>query len=60
MSKSNTLKTRMETMKVGGVPLIVKTPRERADAFNIAGRLNFGILTRKRIGVTGYEIYRTK
>jgi hypothetical protein len=60
MSKINNLKTRMETMKVGGIPLLVKTPRERSDAFNIAGRFNWSILTRKRIGAVGYEIHRTK
>jgi hypothetical protein len=50
----------MEHMKVGGVPTFVKTPRERAEAFNIAGRFNWSIMTRKRIGAVGYEIHRSK
>lgn len=47
-------------MKVRGIPLLVKTPRERAETFNIASRFNWSILTRKRIGAAGYEIHRTK
>ena len=60
MRKTNQLQKRMEHMKVGGVPTFVKTPRERAEAFNIAGRFNWSIMTRKRIGAVGYEIHRSK
>ena len=50
----------MEHLKIKGVPLIVKTPVERINAFNIAAGMGIEIQTRARIGAAGFEVHRTK
>ena len=60
MASKTPLRLRMETLKVKGVPLLVKSPIERINAFNIANGFGWEIQTRKRIGTNGYEIHRLK
>lgn len=50
----------MEYLKIKGVPLLVKTEKERANAFNVARDIGIEIATRRRIGSKGFEIHRTK
>ena len=60
MANNNLLKCKMEYLKIKGVPLLVKTEKERANAFNVAREIGIEIATRRRIGSKGFEIHRTK
>jgi hypothetical protein len=60
MAKTNLLRTKMEYLKVNGVPIIVQTSKERADAFNVARDLRIEIETKARKVVKGFTIRRTK
>ncbi len=55
--KLNPLIEKMRAMVVN-VPIVVATKHERADAFNVAGRLGFKIQTRPCIGQPGFEIWK--
>lgn len=60
MATTNLLRTKMEYLKVNGVPIIVQTPKERADAFNVARDLNIQIETKARKVVKGFIVRRIK
>lgn len=54
------LKTQIEQMKCNGIAVFVKTSKERAAAWRYATNIGFELGTRKRFGVVGYEIFRTR
>ena len=60
MATNNLLRCKMEYLKVKGVPLIVKTEKERANAFNVARDIKIEIQTRSCVGRNGFEIHRIK
>ncbi len=60
MRKTNPLQEKVESLRVGGTPLVVKTKQQRMDCFNIAGRSGYEIKTRKSLLNVGFEIHRVK
>ena len=50
----------LATLKVNGIPAIIKTHKQREQSFNAAKKLEIEISTRKRIGADGFEVHRVK
>jgi hypothetical protein len=51
---------KLKLLKIGGIPAIIQTHKERQQAFNDARKLEIEISTRRRIGQPGFEVYRVK
>jgi hypothetical protein len=60
MREQNPLVGKLKLVKVGGIPLIIQTNKQREQAFNAARALEIQISTRRRIGQPGFEVYRVK
>ena len=54
------LKEQIESMKCNGIPIFVKSPKQRSAAHRYAVFAGMEVSTRRRQGQTGYEIYRTR
>ena len=60
MRQQNPLFEKLKLLKIGGIPAIIQTNKEREQAFNAARALEIEISTRRRIGLPGFEVYRVK
>jgi hypothetical protein len=60
IKKATMLRKQMESLKSNGIPIYCTTNVERVQAHNIANALEIEIATRRRIGIKGYEIFRTR
>jgi hydroxymethylpyrimidine pyrophosphatase-like HAD family hydrolase len=58
--ETNPLRAKMKHLKINGVPVLVASAKERADAHNVARDLGMTIKTEKRVVVNGFEIHRVK
>jgi hypothetical protein len=60
MAIKTPLRLKMESLKIKGIPLFVKSHTERINAHNIALSMGIEIATGKRENGNGYEIRRVK
>ena len=60
MRNENPMVPILATLKVNGIPAIIKTHKQREQSFNAAKKLEIEISTRKRIGADGFEVHRVK
>jgi len=60
MRNENPLKKKVKLLRKNGTLISVGSFKERAQCFNIAGRLGMELSTRKKLDGSGFEVRRTK